>query len=139
MRLPEENVAIGTPQGYEPSAEIIAASRQLAAASGATVVVTNDPVAAVDGADAVYTDVWASMGQESEADQRREIFAPYQVDEELMAHARPDALFLHCLPAHRGEEVTSGVLDGPQSRVIPQAANRMYFQMALLEWLVCGS
>ncbi len=100
---------------------------------------SNDPREAAADADAVYTDVWASMGQESEADHRREIFAPYQVDEKLMARALPDALFLHCLPAHRGEEVASGVLDGPQSRVIPQAANRMYFQMALLEWLVGGA
>lgn len=99
-------------------------------------VVTNDPKEAVDRADAVYTDVWASMGQEHEADLRREIFAPFQVDEELMAAAKPDAVFLHCLPAHRGEEVTSGVLESHQSRVFQQAANRMYFQMALLEWLV---
>ncbi|WP_165065587.1 ornithine carbamoyltransferase [Paludisphaera rhizosphaerae] len=99
-------------------------------------LVTHDPREAAEGADALYSDVWASMGQESEADQRREIFAPFQVDEELMAAAHPDAVFLHCLPAHRGEEVTSGVLDGPQSHVFQQAANRMYFQMALLEWLV---
>lgn len=99
-------------------------------------VVTHDPREAAEGADALYADVWASMGQESEADQRREIFAPFQVDEELMAAARPDAVFLHCLPAHRGEEVSSGVLDGPHSRVFQQAANRMYFQMALLESLV---
>jgi ornithine carbamoyltransferase len=95
-----------------------------------------DPHKAVKGADVVYTDVWASMGQEQEADQRRGVFAPYQVNESLMSRARSDALFLHCLPAHRGEEVTSGVLDGPQSRVIPQAANRMHFQMALLLWLL---
>lgn len=101
--------------------------------------IEHEPKAAAKGADAVYTDVWASMGQESEADQRREIFAPFQVDADLMAAARDDAVFLHCLPAHRGEEVSSGVLDGPQSRVFLQAANRMYFQMALLEWLVGGA
>ena len=95
-----------------------------------------DPKKAVKGADIVYTDVWASMGQEHEADQRREVFKPYQVNEALLGRARPDAIFLHCLPAHRGEEVTSGVLDGPQSRAIPQAANRMHFQMALLLWLI---
>ena len=77
-----------------------------------------------DGADVVYTDVWTSMGQEHEAEARRSVFAPYQVNKELLAHARPDAMFLHCLPAHRGEEVTSDVLDGPRSQVIPQAANR---------------
>ncbi len=99
-------------------------------------VVERDPRKAVKGADVVYTDVWASMGQEHEADQRREIFKPYQVTEALMARARSDAIFLHCLPAHRGEEVTSAVLDGAQSQVIRQAANRMHLQMALLLWLL---
>ena len=99
-------------------------------------VVESDTRKAVKGADIVYTDVWASMGQEQEADQRREVFAPFQVSEGLMARAAAQAIFLHCLPAHRGEEVTSAVLDGPRSRVIPQAANRMYFQMALLTWLL---
>jgi ornithine carbamoyltransferase len=98
--------------------------------------VERDPKKAVKGADVVYTDVWASMGQEHEADQRREAFTAYQVNEGLMARARSGAIFLHCLPAHRGEEVTSPVLDGPNSRVIPQAANRMHFQMALLTWLL---
>lgn len=95
-----------------------------------------DPRKAVKGADVVYTDVWASMGQEHEADLRREVFKPYQVNESLMSRAHSGAVFLHCLPAHRGEEVTSAVLDGPRSRVIPQAANRMHFQMALLTWLL---
>jgi ornithine carbamoyltransferase len=98
-------------------------------------VIEPDPRKAVKGADVVYTDVWASMGQEHEADQRREVFKPYQVNEALLARARPDAIFLHCLPAHRGEEMTSGVLDGPHSQVILQAANRMHFQMTLLLWL----
>jgi ornithine carbamoyltransferase len=88
------------------------------------------------GADVVYTDVWASMGQEHEAVRRREAFAPYQVNERLMSLARKDAIFLHCLPAHREEEVTSGVLDGPQSQVLLQAANRLHFQIALLLWLL---
>jgi ornithine carbamoyltransferase len=129
--------ALACPKGYEFPKDFSAKFAERF--PGVPLRVTHDPKEGVEGADAVYTDVWASMGQESEADHRREIFAPYQVDEELMAAARPDALFLHCLPAHRGEEVASGVLDGPQSVVIPQAANRMYFQMALLEWLVCGS
>jgi len=100
--------------------------------------VVHDPRQAVAGADVVYTDVWASMGQEDEADTRREVFAPFQVNETLMKLARPHALFLHCLPAHRGEEVVSEVLDGPQSHIIPQAGNRLYFQMGLLDWLLEG-
>jgi ornithine carbamoyltransferase len=95
-----------------------------------------DPREAVAGADVVYTDVWASMGQEHEAVRRREAFAAYQVDDDLLALARKDAMFLHCLPAHREEEVTSSVLDGPQSQVLLQAANRLHFQMALLVWLL---
>ena len=84
----------------------------------------------------VYTDVWASMGQEHEAEQRRQVFEPYQVNEDLLSRAKSDVIFLHCLPAHRGEEVTSSVLDGPHSQVILQAANRLHFQMALLIWLL---
>ncbi len=101
-----------------------------------SLVVEHDPQKAVKGADVVYTDVWASMGQEHEAEARRGVFAAYQVNHELMAQAKADAIFLHCLPAHRGEEVTSDVLDGPRSQVIPQAANRLHFQMALLVWLL---
>jgi ornithine carbamoyltransferase len=96
-----------------------------------------EPRSAVEGADIIYTDVWASMGQEHEAARRREVFMPYQVDEGLLARAGGDAIFLHCLPAHREEEVTSAVLDGPQSKVLHQAANRLHFQMALLVWLLC--
>lgn len=125
---------LACPEGYEyPEAFV---QRYAARFPGGKLSVTHDPREAADGADALYSDVWASMGQEHEADSRREIFSPFQVDEELMESARPDAVFLHCLPAHRGEEVTSGVLDGPRSRVFQQAANRMYFQMALLESLV---
>ena len=103
---------------------------------GRELVVTHDPKAAVAGADVVYTDVWTSMGQETEADVRRLAFAPFRVDESLLGLAGPAALFFHCLPAHRGEEVTTEVLDGPRSRVVPQAANRMHFQKALLLWLL---
>lgn len=99
-------------------------------------MVDHDPANALIGADAVYTDVWASMGQEHEADERKQAFAPFQVNESLMARAKPGAVFLHCLPAHRGEEVSAEVMDGPQSRVIPQAANRLHFQKALLLWLM---
>jgi ornithine carbamoyltransferase len=99
-------------------------------------VVDHDPNNALIGADVVYTDVWASMGQEHEAEERRRSFAPFQVNAALMANARKDAVFLHCLPAHRDEEVTAEVLDGPRSLVIPQAANRLHFQKALLVWLL---
>src|SRR5262249_39406844 len=99
-------------------------------------VVDHDPRNALIGADAVYTDVWASMGQEEQAEARRETFSDFQVDTELLRRAKPGAVFLHCLPAHRGEEVTSEVLDGPQSLVLTQAANRLHFQKALLLWLL---
>lgn len=98
---------------------------------GGRAVITHD-LAAVEGADAVYTDVWASMGQESEAAERRELFAPYRVDEALFARARPDAIFMHCLPAHRGEEVTDGVMDHPRSRVFDQAENRLHAMKSVL-------
>jgi ornithine carbamoyltransferase len=125
---------LASPAGYEFPAEF--RQRFAARFPGREPAQERDPRKAVKGADVVYTDVWASMGQENEADARREIFRPYQVNEALLAKARPDAIFLHCLPAHRGEEVSTGVLDGPHSRVIPQAANRMHFQMALLLWLL---
>ncbi len=101
-------------------------------------VVDHDVRKAVPGADVVYTDVWASMGQEAEADERRAVFAPFQVNDDLLALASRDVIFMHCLPAHRGEEVTSEVLDGPHSQVLLQAANRVHLQMALLVWLVGG-
>jgi ornithine carbamoyltransferase len=103
---------------------------------GVRLMVDHDPRTAVEGADVVYTDVWASMGQESESAVRRAAFEPYRVDERLLSRASTDAIFLHCLPAHRGEEVTEGVLDGPRSRVISQAANRLHFQKELLVWLL---
>jgi ornithine carbamoyltransferase len=125
---------LSAPPGYEFPSDF--SDRFKATFAGAPLNVEHDPRKAAKGADVIYTDVWASMGQENEADQRREAFKPYQVTEALMGRAHAEAIFLHCLPAHRGEEVTSGVLDGPQSRVIPQAANRMHFQMALLLWLL---
>jgi ornithine carbamoyltransferase len=127
------HVAVATPPGYEPLPEIV----KTAAGYGAgSVYVTNDPREAVEGADAVYTDVWASMGQEAEAAERAKIFAPYQVNEELVALAKPDYLFLHCLPAHRGEEVSAGVMDGPNSVVFDQAENRRHAQKAVLAVLI---
>ncbi|MBI5158120.1 MAG: ornithine carbamoyltransferase [Acidimicrobiia bacterium] len=124
-------VRVATPPGFAPDPSVVAAARAMAAA-GVDVVVTEDPAAAVRGADAVYTDVWASMGQEAEAAERRSRFAAYRVDEALFGLAAADAIFLHCLPAHRGEEVTDGVVDHPRSRVFDQAENRLHAFKALL-------
>ena len=107
-----------------------------ARATGATIEITHDPVKAVAGADAVYTDVWASMGQEAEALERKKIFRPYQVNEALMAHAKKDAIFMHCLPAHRGDEVTDGVIDAPSSVVFQEAENRLHAQKAIMYQLM---
>jgi ornithine carbamoyltransferase len=125
---------VATPQGYEPEAAIIAAAGE----AGADVDVSHDANAAVAGADVLYTDVWASMGQEEQAAQRREILAPYRVDAKLFARAAPDAVFLHCLPAHRGDEVTDGVMDHARSAVLDQAENRLHAQKALLLSLLAG-
>jgi ornithine carbamoyltransferase len=130
------SVRIGHPEGYAPDGAIVARARELAADSGAQITITLDPVEAVTGADAVYADVWASMGQEDEATERLATFAPYQVTAELFAHTANGAIFLHCLPAHRGEEVTAEVLDGPASRVFDQAENRLHAQKALLAMLL---
>lgn len=131
------SVVVAHPTGYGPDAEVVATARRLAAASGADVTVTDgDPRAAVAGVDALYTDVWASMGQEDEAAARAAAFAPYQVTAELMAAAGPGASFLHCLPAHRGEEVTAEVMDGPASHVFQQAENRLHAQKAVLAALL---
>ena len=127
-------VRIASPAGFELSADVVNAIRRQAK-FGAALEVLVDPADAVRGADAVYTDVWASMGQESQTDARRAIFAMYQVNAELMSLARPDALFMHCLPAHRGDEVTSDVLDSAQSVVFDQAENRLHTQKALLAML----
>lgn len=133
------HVAVACPHDYRPDPEILAQAEQLAAAQNTTILVTSDPVEAVTGADAVYTDVWASMGQEHEAARRRPVFQPYQVNAALMAHARPDALVMHCLPAHRGEEITADVIDGPQSVVFDQAENRLHVQKALILTLLTQS
>jgi ornithine carbamoyltransferase len=125
-------IAVATPPGYEPDAEIVQAASQTARETGGTIQLTYDAEEAVAGADAVYTDVWASMGQESEAAGRRGVFQPYQVNEALMARAAPHAVFLHCLPAHRGEEVTDAVIDSPRSAVFDQAENRLHVQKAIL-------
>jgi ornithine carbamoyltransferase len=125
------DVTVVTPESYAPQDDIVATAKKSAAAAGTRLVVTTD-LAAVDGSDAVYTDKWASMGQESEAKERKRIFGPYQVNAALMARARPGALFLHCLPASRGDEVTAEVADGPGSVIFDQAENRLTTQAAVL-------
>ncbi len=132
------SISIGTPAGYEPLASVTEAAHDLAATTGACVQVFNDPVEAVSGANAVYTDVWASMGQEDEAVQRRQIFAPFQVNDELFSYAGKHAVFMHCLPAHRGDEVTASVIDSPRSVVFDQAENRLHIQKSILVLLLEG-
>jgi ornithine carbamoyltransferase len=127
---------LACPLGYEPNAEILASAQR---ANPGRVEVVQDPAAAVSGADAVYTDVWTSMGQEAESQARRVAFAGYQINPALMRHARPDAVVMHCLPAHRGEEITADLLDGPQSVVLDQAENRLHVQKAVMVWLSAQS
>lgn len=124
------NVRIATPSAYQPDAGIVDRARQLAA--GSEVTITADPVAAAKGANVLYTDVWASMGQEASADARIPIFQPYQLNEPLLSVADPEVIVLHCLPAHRGEEITEAVMEGSRSRIWDQAENRMHVQKALL-------
>ncbi len=128
--------AIASPKGYEMDETFLKQVRS--EAPQAELELTDDPAAAVKDADAIYTDVWTSMGQEAEQDERRRVFAPYQVNAALMARAPRRAVFLHCLPARRGEEVTDEVIDGPQSRVLQQAANRLHAQKGLLAWLLAS-
>jgi ornithine carbamoyltransferase len=125
-------LTIAHPEGYAPDTDVI----ELAASLGAAPSLTGDPREAASGARVLYTDVWASMGQEDEAEERKKTFAAYQVNEELMDLAEADAIFLHCLPAHRGEEVAASVIDGPRSRVFDQAENRLHAQKALLYLLL---
>jgi ornithine carbamoyltransferase len=121
------HVAVATPKGYEPKPQVIATAGRLGRIS-----ITNDPLEAVDGAHVVYTDVWASMGHEGEKDARLQTFPPYRVDEALMSKARPDSIFMHCLPAKRGEETTDGVMESARSAVFDQAENRLHAQKGLL-------
>ena len=126
------DVTVASPRGYEPHPGVVQLARGFAAAHGSQVVVSNDPSAAVQGADVIYTDVWASMGQEAEAQERKQRFAGFQVNAELVAQASDDVLVMHCLPAHRGEEITDAVADGPHSMLFPQAENRLHGQKAIL-------
>lgn len=127
------DVAIAAPKGYEPDKDCFENAKNNAKAFGSSVVITNDPVEAVTNADIVYSDVWASMGQESEADERKKLFAPFQVNKDLVSHAKDDYLFMHCLPAHRGEEVTADVIDDQaHSIVFDEAENRLHTQKAIM-------
>jgi ornithine carbamoyltransferase len=129
-------MAVGTPAGYEPNPRMVHMARQDGKETGFEVTITNNPEEAAAGADAVYTDVWASMGQEAEKEKRAGIFAPYQVNGRLMSHAKKDAVFMHCLPAHRGEEVTDEVIDAPNSIIYDQAENRLHVQKVILTLLM---
>ena len=124
-------VRVATPDAYQPQAPVVEKAKQLAV-EGAEIILTDDPLAAVKGSQVLYTDVWASMGQEESAETRIPTFEPYQLNERLLSQADPEAIVLHCLPAHRGEEITDGVMEGKQSRVWDQAENRMHAQKALL-------
>ena len=128
-------MTIGSPKGYQLSKDVIARAREIAQ-DGFSIEMTTDPVAAVEGADAVYTDTWTSMGQEEELEKRKKIFPPYQVNNDLLSHAAEHVIVLHCLPAHRGDEITDEVADGPHSRLFPQAENRMHAQKAILVTLL---
>jgi len=130
------NFALACPAGFTPDAGIQAQAEGLATLSGSTLTVTHVPEEALTGADAVYTDVWASMGQEAEAESRSRIFAPFQLNAEILSHAKPGALAMHCLPAHRGEEITAEVIESNRSVVFDQAENRLHVQKALLLMLL---
>jgi ornithine carbamoyltransferase len=130
------HVRVATPPGFEPIPQIVQRATEIAEGAGGSVLLTNDPREAAAGADVLYTDVWASMGQEAESDERALVFPAYRLDQEKVDVARPDVTVLHCLPAHRGQEITDGVIDGPHSAVWDQAENRLHTQKALLLWLL---
>jgi ornithine carbamoyltransferase len=130
------HVRIASPSGYEPLPAIVQRASAIGERTGGSVTVTQDAAGVAAGADVLYTDVWASMGQESESDARRVVFAPYQIDDRLVALAADDVMVLHCLPAHRGEEIAASVIDGPHSFVFDQAENRLHAQKALLAFLL---
>ena len=132
------DMSIGCPQGFEPNADVMARVRDAAKKTGAKITVTNDKIEAVRDADVIYTDVWASMGQESEFEEKSKHFLPYQVNAELAAHAKPDYIFMHCLPAHRGEEVTEEVLESAHSVIFDEAENRLHAQKAVMALLMGG-
>lgn len=130
------NMVCACPKGYQPDPKVLAESQEDAVHTGCTITVEEDVMKAVKGADVLYTDTWASMGQEEEHDARKKIFAPYQINAELLAAARPEAIVMHCLPAYRGEEITDDVIEGPQSVVFDQAENRLHVQKAIMALLM---
>jgi ornithine carbamoyltransferase len=123
---------VATPESYEPHDAAIQWANERGKQTGGSCTVTNDPVEAARGADVIYTDVWASMGQEAETEKRKKVFAPFQVNAKLFSYAKPDAIFMHCLPAHRGEEVTADVIDSARSVVFQEAENRLHAQKAIM-------
>ena len=133
------HMTVCSPEGYEPNSKIVNEAMLIGRETGAEIHVVNDPESAPVGVDAIYTDVWASMGQEDEIEERAAVFLDYQVDEDMMGKAKPGAFFMHCLPAHRGAEVTAGVMDGPQSIVYDIAENRLHVQKAVLVLLLQGN
>jgi ornithine carbamoyltransferase len=130
------DIAVATPPAYEPNPQVVIEARAAAAEHGSKVTLVNDPKAAADGADVLYTDVWASMGQEAEKAARQRAFAGYCIDEALLKLAEPDAIVMHCLPAHRGEEITDAVMEGPQSAIFDEAENRLHVQKAIMVLLM---
>ncbi|MEP6816295.1 MAG: ornithine carbamoyltransferase [Marmoricola sp.] len=133
------HVTVSGPDGFEPDPEILARAQQIGAGTGGSAAYVADPAAAVSGADVVVTDTWVSMGKEGEADDRIDVFRPWQLGADLLAAAKPDAIVLHCLPAYRGKEITADVIDGPQSVVWDEAENRRHAQKAVLTWLLAQS
>ena len=129
-------VRVAAPEGFAPADAVVAAARARAQETGGSVTVTDDPAAAAEGADVLVTDTWVSMGQESDEFDRTAPFVPFRIDDAMLARARPDAVVLHCLPAHRGDEITAAVLDGPASAVWDEAENRLHVQKAVLAWLL---
>lgn len=132
------DMAVASPRGYEPRPDVVQKAMEFASRSGSRITITNDPVEAVRDADVIYTDVWTSMGQEAEAEERAKVFPPYQVNSALVAKARPDVMVMHCLPAHRGQEITDEVADGPHSIIFDQAENRLHAQKGILAYLLAG-
>ena len=130
------DMAVATPEGYECASEIVEEAKEIAKKTGAVITITNDPIEAISGSDAVYTDTWVSMGQEAEKAERIKIFRPYQIDKTLFSNAKEDAIFMHCLPAYRGLEVTEDVIDSPSSVIFDEAENRLHAQKAIMTMLM---
>ena len=126
------HLCVATPETYAPAGDVVRRAQDIARETGATITVQTDPIDAASNADMIYTDTWTSMGQEKEAEKRRALFLPYQVNKDLFSRAKRDALFMHCLPAHRGEEVVDAVIDSPNSVVFQEAENRLHVQKAIM-------